>query len=200
MSITVDWQKVNGLVPAIVQDAKTGSVLMLGYMDKAALAQTQTSKRVTFFSRSKNRLWVKGETSGHYLQLVSMAVDCDQDTLLVLANPQGPTCHLQQESCFGEVGLSGANFLSRLEARIRARQSEPSEGSYTNELFSAGIKRIAQKVGEEAVEVGLAAVSGDKQEATLEAADLLYHLLVLLAAQGLSLADAVAVLQQRHVQ
>ncbi|MFA5683542.1 MAG: bifunctional phosphoribosyl-AMP cyclohydrolase/phosphoribosyl-ATP diphosphatase HisIE [Lysobacteraceae bacterium] len=189
------WEKQDGLLPVIVQDADTLRVLMLGYMDRAALAATLESGHVTFFSRSKQRLWTKGESSGHFLRLVRIETDCDADTLLVQAHPAGPTCHLGRASCFPDAPQ---DFLAGLDAFIAQRERERPEGSYTTILFESGIKRIAQKVGEEGVETALAATVRDTDELKNEAADLLYHLIVLLRASGLSLADAVDVLRQRH--
>ena len=189
------WDKQGGLLPAIVQDAATLRVLMLGYMDRAALETTLASGHVTFFSRSKKRLWTKGEQSGHFLQLVGIETDCDNDTLLVQAHPLGPTCHLQRESCFPDAP---GDFLSELEALVAQRERERPDGSYTTRLFDAGVRSIAQKVGEEGVEAALAAVAQSDAELTGEAADLLYHLLVLLRARGLGLDDVKAVLQARH--
>lgn len=191
----LDWSKQDGLLPAIVQDAVNGRVLMLGYMNREALVATQASGQVTFFSRSRQRLWRKGESSGHVLQLVSIEPDCDNDSLLVQARPQGPTCHLQRASCFA---AAPANFLADLDRLIEARERERPEASYTTRLFASGLRRIAQKVGEEGVEISLAAVAEDDASLLGEAADLLYHLLVLLRARGLSLADAVRVLEQRQ--
>lgn len=189
------WEKQNGLLPAIVQDAVTRRVLMLGYMNRAALGKTLETGRVTFFSRSKQRLWTKGESSGHYLQLVAIETDCDADTLLIQAKPAGPTCHLGRSSCFADAP---GDFLAELDAFIAKRECERPAGSYTTRLFESGVKRIAQKVGEEGVETALAAVAGDREELCNEAADLLYHLIVLLRASGLSLPDALAVLERRH--
>lgn len=189
------WDKQAGLLPAIVQDAGNGRVLMLGYMDREALAKSLESGQVTFFSRSKQRLWTKGESSGNFLQLRCIETDCDGDTLLVQALPQGPTCHLGRASCF--TGAPG-NFLADLDGVIAARERDRPEGSYSTRLFEAGTRRIAQKVGEEGVETALAAVAQDDAALLGESADLLYHLLVLLRARGLSLGDAVAVLEQRH--
>ena len=189
------WHKQDGLLPAIVQDAAALRVLMLGYMDRAALEASLATGRVTFFSRSKQRLWTKGEQSGHFLQLVRMETDCDNDTLLVMAHPQGPTCHLQRDSCFP---AAPGDFLSELGSLIAERARERPEGSYTTRLFDAGVRSIAQKVGEEGVETALAAVAQSDAELTGEAADLLYHLLVLLQARGLGLHDVKAVLQARH--
>jgi phosphoribosyl-ATP pyrophosphohydrolase/phosphoribosyl-AMP cyclohydrolase len=192
---SLDWGKQDGLLPAIVQDAATHRVLMLGYMTREALAVTQSSGKVTFFSRSKQRLWTKGESSGHFLQLISIEPDCDNDSLLIQALPRGPTCHLQRASCFADAP---ANFLADLDRLIATREHERPESSYTTRLFESGLRRIAQKVGEEGVETALAAVVEDDQALLGEAADLIYHLLVLLRARGMSLADAVSVLELRH--
>lgn len=184
-----------GLLPAIVQDADDQRVLMLGYMSRAALARTLESGWVTFYSRSKARLWTKGESSGHRLALVSVEADCDGDALLVQARPQGPTCHLGRASCF--AGAPAA-VLSRLDALIAQRQRERPEGSYTAKLFDSGTARMAQKVGEEGVETALAAVAGDDAALLGEAADLAYHLLVLLRSRGLGLGDLAAALRDRE--
>jgi phosphoribosyl-ATP pyrophosphohydrolase/phosphoribosyl-AMP cyclohydrolase len=193
----LDWDKQAGLMPAVVQDAVTLRVLMLGYMDRAAVQATFDSGHVTFYSRSKQRLWTKGESSGHFLDLVSIEVDCDADTLLVLAQPHGPTCHLGHTSCFPEAPGS---FLAELDALVAQRERERPPGSYTTQLFEGGIRRIAQKVGEEGVETALAGVAQDDDALLGEAADLLFHLQVLLRARGRSLDDAVAVLRKRHVR
>jgi phosphoribosyl-ATP pyrophosphohydrolase/phosphoribosyl-AMP cyclohydrolase len=189
------WDKQDGLLPAIVQDAATRRVLMLGYMNREALAATQSSGNVTFYSRSKQRLWTKGESSSHVLDLVSITADCDNDTLLVQARPRGPTCHLGTTSCFADAP---ADFLAELDALIAQRQRERPDGSYTTKLFESGTRRIAQKVGEEGVEVALAAVVEDDAALLGEAADLLYHLTVLLRARGLGFAQAIDMLRQRH--
>ncbi|WP_256645099.1 bifunctional phosphoribosyl-AMP cyclohydrolase/phosphoribosyl-ATP diphosphatase HisIE [Thermomonas paludicola] len=189
------WDKQGGLLPAIVQDATSLRVLMLGYMNRDALAATLDSGRVTFFSRSRNAQWVKGETSGHVLELEAIDVDCDADTLLVSARPHGPTCHLQRSSCFPAASGDG---LAELDALIATRERERPQGSYTTRLFESGIRRMAQKVGEEGVETALAAVAQDDDALLGEAADLLYHLLVLLRARGLSLADARRMLAARR--
>jgi len=194
----LDWAKGDGLLPAVVQHWLTGEVLMLGYMNAEALAATQASGKVTFWSRSKQRLWTKGESSGHVLALKSIRVDCDADTLLVQAEPHGPTCHLGTSSCFGADARPPLGFLAELDALVAQRHAERPEGSYTTKLFDKGIRRIAQKVGEEGVESALAAVAQGDEELLGEAADLVFHLTVLLRARGLSLADAVAVLAQRH--
>jgi phosphoribosyl-ATP pyrophosphohydrolase/phosphoribosyl-AMP cyclohydrolase len=189
------WDKQQGLLPAIVQNASDGRVLMLGYMDRAALDATLATRRVTFFSRSRQRLWMKGETSGDVLELVSVEADCDADTLLVQARPRGNTCHLGRASCF-----AGApeNFLAQLDQLVARRERERPSGSYSTKLFEAGTRRIAQKVGEEGVETALAAVAQDDAALLGEAADLVFHLTVLLRARGLGLDDVVAVLRDRH--
>ncbi len=189
------WDNQDGLLPAIVQDVSTQRVLMLGYMDRQALRITLDTCRVTFFSRSRQRLWTKGETSGNTLALVSIQADCDSDTLLVQAHPNGPTCHLGVPSCFPDAP---ANMLSDLDALIAARERERPEDSYTTKLFAAGVRRIAQKVGEEGVETALAAVAQDDAALLGESADLVYHLLVLLRARGLSFDDVNQVLADRH--
>jgi phosphoribosyl-AMP cyclohydrolase / phosphoribosyl-ATP pyrophosphohydrolase len=186
----IDWSKGDGLVPAIVQHADAGTVLMLGYMDRAALSATLETKHVTFFSRSRATLWTKGETSGHILETVSVDADCDGDALLVCARPRGPTCHRGTGSCF-----SGA--IAQLDATIASRASASSDTSYTRRLLDSGVKRIAQKVGEEGVETALAAVDEPDDALLGEAADLVYHLLVLLRARGLGLADLEDVLRLR---
>lgn len=194
----LDWVKGDGLLPAIVQHVVTGEVLMLGYMNVDALAATRGSGFVTFFSRSKQRLWRKGETSGHVLAVQSIRVDCDRDTLLVLAEPRGPTCHLDTSSCFGNEVRPPLAFLAELDALIATRAQEMPAGSYTTGLFAAGTRRIAQKVGEEGVETALAAVAQDDDALLGEAADLVFHLTVLLRARRLSLAEMAAVLAARH--
>jgi phosphoribosyl-AMP cyclohydrolase / phosphoribosyl-ATP pyrophosphohydrolase len=198
MSLDIDtlaWEKQRGLLPAIVQDAGNGRVLMLGYMDRAALAQTLDLGKVTFFSRSRQSLWTKGESSGFTLGLVSIEADCDGDTLLVQARPQGATCHLQRASCFPQAP---ADFLADLDALVATRERERPAGSYSTRLFEAGIGRIAQKVGEEGVETALAGVVQDDAALLGEAADLVYHLIALLRARGLGWPDVVATLEQRH--
>ena len=198
---TLDWAKSgDGLLPAIVQHWQSGTVLMLGYMDRAALAQTQASGKVTFFSRSKQRLWTKGETSGHWLLCRALGVDCDNDTILVRAEPCGPTCHRGTASCFGDAAAPPLAWLAELDALIAARARERPAGSYTTKLFDAGTRRIAQKVGEEGVETALAAVAQDAEALTGEAADLVFHLLVLLRDRGLDLAAVVAKLRERHAR
>jgi phosphoribosyl-AMP cyclohydrolase / phosphoribosyl-ATP pyrophosphohydrolase len=194
----LDWAKGDGLLPAIVQHWLSGEVLMLGYMNAEALAQTQASGLVTFYSRSKQRLWTKGESSGHVLALKSIRVDCDADTLLVQAEPHGPTCHLSTSSCFGEAVRPPLGFLAELDALVAQRHAERPAGSYTTKLFEGGMRRIAQKVGEEGVETALAAVVQDDVELLGEAADLVFHLTVALRARGLGLADVARVLADRH--
>ena len=189
------WDKQNGLLPAIVQDAKTHRVLMLGYMNREALAATLAVGKVTFFSRSKGRLWTKGESSGHHLELVSIETDCDNDTLLVQALPHGPTCHLHRASCFP---AAPADFLGELDGLIAERHALRPQGSYTTRLFESGVLKIAQKVGEEGVEAALAGAAQDDAALLGESADLLYHLIVLLRARGLALGQVVELLHQRH--
>ena len=194
----IDWDKGDGLVPAIVQNSDNGQILMLAYMDRAALAQTISSKKVTFFSRSKNRLWTKGETSGNWLDYICGEMDCDADTLLIQARPQGPSCHTGSVTCFNDQTPSNISFLDQLGRLIAERHKTMPEGSYTTSLFSEGKARIAQKVGEEGVELALARMKDDSAEMASEAADLLFHMMVLLEDAGLSLADAINVLQDRH--
>jgi phosphoribosyl-ATP pyrophosphohydrolase/phosphoribosyl-AMP cyclohydrolase len=196
----LDWSKGEGLLPAIVQHWLSGEVLMLGYMNAEALAETQRSGHVTFYSRSKQRLWTKGEVSGHVLDLKSIRIDCDADTLLIQADPHGPTCHEGTSSCFGNGDdvRPPLGFLAELDALVAQRHADRPEGSYTTKLFDGGIRRIAQKVGEEGVETALAAVAQGDQELLGEAADLLFHLTVALRARGLSLADVAQVLIGRH--
>ncbi|MBS5490966.1 MAG: bifunctional phosphoribosyl-AMP cyclohydrolase/phosphoribosyl-ATP diphosphatase HisIE [Sutterella wadsworthensis] len=193
----LDWAKTDGLIPAIVQDATSGQVLMLGCMNEEALAKTLETGKVTFFSRSKGRLWTKGETSNNWLHLVDIATDCDSDALLVLARPDGPTCHRGTVSCFSPLEHKW-NFLRSLEVLIEGRRNADPSTSYTAQLFARGTKRIAQKVGEEGVETALAATVKDKEELKNEAADLVYHLLVLLADADLELADVIDILRARH--
>lgn len=196
----LDWAKGDGLLPAVVQHHLSGEVLMLGYMNRDALAQTLRDDKVTFYSRSKARLWTKGESSGHVLRLKSVRIDCDADTLLIGAEPNGPTCHRGTSSCFGESEdvRPPLGFLAELDALIAQRHAERPAASYTTQLFDDGIRRIAQKVGEEGVETALAAVVQGDEELLGEAADLLFHLAVLLRARGLGLVDAVGVLAGRH--
>jgi phosphoribosyl-AMP cyclohydrolase / phosphoribosyl-ATP pyrophosphohydrolase len=199
----IDWDKGAGLVPAIVQHAHSGSVLMLGYMNREALRATLESGRVVFFSRSKQRLWQKGESSGHYLGLRAVRLDCDADTLLLSAQPAGPVCHTGSATCFGDEPLAAAtrlSFLASLEQIIAQRIAEAPEGSYTARLVQSGVRRVAQKVGEEGLEVALAGCGEDDSALLDECADLIYHLLVLLRARSLNLDQVVDVLQARHAQ
>jgi len=198
--MNIDFKKMEGLIPAVVQDAFTGKVLMLGYMNEAALAKTEESGRVTFFSRSKNRLWTKGETSGNFLEVVSMQEDCDGDAILVKAKPSGPVCHTGADTCFNEGNASKTPFIDQLRAIIKDRKANPSEGSYTSSLFSKGINKLAQKVGEEAVELVIEAKDDNKDLFLGEAADLLFHYLVLLEAKGYELDEVVDVLMKRHTK
>jgi phosphoribosyl-ATP pyrophosphohydrolase/phosphoribosyl-AMP cyclohydrolase len=197
----LDWDKGGGLLPAIVQDADTGRVLMLGFMNREALRETLSGGRVTFYSRSRQSLWTKGETSGHFLDLVEASPDCDRDTVLVLARPNGPVCHKGTPTCFpaaSETGTGRLWFLRQLEEVIAERVAGRPEGSYTARLFAQGPQRLAQKVGEEGVELALAAVGNDDAKVVAEAADLVYHLLILLRQRGLTLADVAAELELRH--
>ena len=198
--MNLDFQKyADGLVPAIIQDAESGHVLMLGFMNGDALTATEASGRVTFFSRSKQRLWTKGETSGNFLEVVSISADCDNDTLLVRARPLGPVCHTGSATCFGDANEpTSIAFLLHLEQVIAERRSEPAEGSYVASLFAKGINRIAQKVGEEAVETVIAAKEPDIEAFKSEAADLLFHYLVLLNEKGVSLGEIAETLAARH--
>ena len=194
---TLDWDRNAGLIPAVIEDAVSGRVLMLAYMNREALQKTLETKRVTFFSRSKGRLWTKGETSGNFLNLVDLAADCDKDTLLVTVNAEGPACHLGTTSCFGDL-QSRWQFLRDLEVLLASRKGADPATSYTASLYARGTKRIAQKVGEEGVETALAATVHDREELRNEAADLVYHLLVLLQAENLELADVIDILRERH--
>ncbi|MEN1728729.1 MAG: bifunctional phosphoribosyl-AMP cyclohydrolase/phosphoribosyl-ATP diphosphatase HisIE [Pseudomonadota bacterium] len=194
----LDWAKGDGLLPAVVQHATEGRVLMLGYMNADALDKTLATGKVTFFSRSKQRLWTKGETSNHVLELVSISGDCDRDTLLVQAIPHGPTCHTGDQTCFGNDMLPPLGLLGELESVIQSRANDDPASSYTARLLNEGVARCAQKVGEEGVEVALAAVQGKTEELNNEAADLLYHLLVCLRSAGSSLDDVLTILAQRR--
>lgn len=187
-----------GLLPAVIQDSLTGKVLMLGYMDESAYQHTLTHGRVTFYSRSRNALWTKGETSGHFLLFESAKVDCDADTILIKAKPQGPTCHEGTETCWAEDNTEAFGFLHYLERLIHDRKQNPVKGSYTNKLFEKGTAKIAQKVGEEGVELVIEALSENDDLFRNEAADLLFHFLVLLADRGISLNDVLEVLRKRH--
>ena len=192
------WQKMNDLIPAIIQHAATGAVLMQGYMNQASLAATLETGKATFFSRSNQALWVRGETSGNFLNVKQVLTDCDNDSLLIACLPIGPSCHLGTESCFPEQKLTQQNFLSELEQVIDSRRNDDPKESYTAHLFSRGTTKMAQKVGEEGVEVALAAVAETKEDLLGECADLFYHTLVLLADQKIELSEVMAVLQQRH--
>lgn len=193
-----DFAKGDGLLPAIVQHARTGEVLMLGYMDEAALQATQDQRFVTFFSRSKQRLWTKGETSGHTLAVVDLRLDCDADTILVRALPAGPTCHNGTSSCFGDDVAPPLAFLAELDALVASRHDERPAGSYTTKLFEEGLRRMAQKVGEEGVETALAVVAQDDDALVGEAADLVFHLMVALRARGIGFGAVAAKLASRH--
>lgn len=195
----IDFDKCGGLVPAIIQDAKTRNVLMLGFMNQEAYDTTVATKHVTFWSRTRNCLWTKGETSGHYLNLVSIQNDCDNDTLLIKANPIGPTCHTGTDTCWGEENSSNPiEFLSELQDFIELRHKQMPEGSYTTKLFSDGVNKMAQKVGEEALETVIEATNGTKEHLVYEVSDLLYHLIVLLTSKGLRIEDVAEELHHRH--
>lgn len=194
--LNINFSKSDGLVPCVVQDAKTNIVLMLGFMNEEAYQKTVREKRVTFFSRSKQRLWTKGETSGNFLELQEILIDCDEDTLLIKANPVGPVCHTGADTCFNEKNESW-NLLT-LESIIQDRKTNPVKGSYTNSLFESGINKIAQKVGEEAVELVIESKDDNKELFLNEAADLMYHYLVLLTQKGFSLKDVLEILKRRH--
>lgn len=197
--MTIDFEKMGGLVPAIIQDATTQKVLMLGFMNEEAYQKTIATNHVTFWSRTRNTLWTKGETSGNFLNLVDIKVDCDNDTLLVQAHPDGPTCHKGTDTCWGEQNEQNPLlFLTELQDFINKRKQEMPEGSYTTKLFSEGINKIAQKVGEEALETVIEATNGTNDHLVYEASDLLYHLLVMLADKGLRIEDVAGELQKRH--
>ncbi len=197
--INVDFDKNGGLVPAIIQDVRTKNVLMLGYMNEEALKKTQETGLVTFFSRSRQCLWTKGETSGNYLHLVNIKVDCDNDTLLIQATPDGPTCHKGTDTCWGEENrLNPLLFLSELSDFIEKRHEEMPEGSYTTSLFKDGLNRMAQKVGEEALELVIEATNGTNDRLIYEGSDMLYHLIVLLTSKGLRIEDMARELMERH--
>ncbi|WGE85622.1 bifunctional phosphoribosyl-AMP cyclohydrolase/phosphoribosyl-ATP diphosphatase HisIE [Actinobacillus equuli] len=197
----INWQKVDQLLPVIIQHFQTSEVLMLGYMNQEALNKTIVEKVVTFYSRTKQRLWTKGETSGHFLNVVDMSLDCDNDTLLILVNPIGPTCHTGEGSCFHQFESQSEGdwtWFAKLEQVLAERKYADPESSYTAKLYAKGVKKIAQKVGEEGVETALAAVSQDKEEVVNEAADLAYHLTVLLHSMNLEWGDVIAKLKERH--
>jgi phosphoribosyl-ATP pyrophosphohydrolase/phosphoribosyl-AMP cyclohydrolase len=195
---TIDFEKLNGLVPCVVQDAATRQVLMVGFMNEEALQKTIAEKKVTFYSRTKQRLWTKGESSGHFLELIDILVDCDQDTLLIKAKPIGPTCHTGADTCFNEKNEGWD--LSSLEAVIQDRKKNPKKGSYTTSLFESGMNKVAQKVGEEAVELVIEAKDNNTDLFLNEAADLMYHYLVLLTAKGFSLTEVIEILKKRHAK
>ncbi|WP_099464125.1 bifunctional phosphoribosyl-AMP cyclohydrolase/phosphoribosyl-ATP diphosphatase HisIE [Parabacteroides provencensis] len=194
----LDFEKMGGLIPAIVQDVNTNKVLMLGFMNEEAYEETKETGKVTFFSRTKNRLWMKGETSGNTLQVVNMMVDCDNDTILIKAIPAGPVCHTGADTCFGEKNIEDIMFLKYLQDFIERRRQDMPEGSYTTSLFQKGVNRMAQKVGEEAVETVIEATNGTEDGFIYEASDLVYHLIVLLTSKGLRLEDLARELKKRH--
>jgi len=197
--LTIDFEKGDGLVPVVVQDWKTGKVLMLGYMDSVALDLTEREGRITFYSRSKQKLWTKGETSGNFLYVKEILSDCDNDTILIKAEPAGPVCHTGADTCFNETNKpTPIEFINELRAIIKDRKNNPSNKSYTTSLFAKGINKIAQKVGEEAVELVIEAKDNNNDLFKGEAADLLFHYLVLLEAKGVELDDIITVLQERH--
>lgn len=194
----LDFNKMNGLVPAIIQDAETAKVLMLGYMNQEAYDKTIKTSLVTFYSRTRQRLWTKGEESGNFLDVVSIKEDCDQDTLLIQVHPRGPVCHTGTDTCWGEVNSEPVMFLKELQQFIQKRHEEMPEGSYTTSLFQSGINKMAQKVGEEAVETIIEATNGTNERLIYEGSDLLYHLIVMLTAKGLSIEDLARELEERH--
>lgn len=196
--LSLDFDKMGGLIPAVIQDTVTRKVLMVGFMNQDAYQKTCETGQVTFFSRTKNRLWTKGEESGNFLDIDEILVDCDSDTLLIMARPRGPVCHTGKDTCFGEVNTKGIAFLDYLQHFIQRRKAEMPEGSYTTHLFSKGINKMAQKVGEEAVETVIEAKDNNDDLFIGEAADLVYHLIVLLTAKGFSLDDVAAKLESRH--
>ncbi|MCU0429994.1 MAG: bifunctional phosphoribosyl-AMP cyclohydrolase/phosphoribosyl-ATP diphosphatase HisIE [Cytophagaceae bacterium] len=196
--MTIDFEKQGGLIPAIIQDLQTNKILMLGYMNQEALTKTQEEKKVTFFSRSKNRLWTKGETTGHFLIPHEILLDCDQDTLLIKVSPIGPTCHTGTDTCWSEVNEGRFGFIERLRKVIKQRKQQPDEKSYTSSLFAKGINKIAQKVGEEAVELVIEAKDSNKELFLGEAADLFFHYLVLLEEKNIHVDEVINVLESRH--
>lgn len=198
--MNLDFEKMGGLIPAIIQDAVTRNVLMLGFMNKEAYEKTIETGKVTFWSRTRNTLWTKGETSGNFLNVVSIQDDCDHDTLLIKANPVGPVCHTGAATCFEDSNEMGVLFLSMLQDFIDKRFKEMPEGSYTTSLFQSGVNRMAQKVGEEAVETVIEATNGTDGRMIYEASDLIYHLIVLLTSKGYRIEDIAAALQQRHLK
>lgn len=196
--MNLDFDKVGGLIPAIIQDNETNKVLMLGYMNQEALDKTKELGRVTFYSRTKQRLWTKGEESGNFLNVISIQEDCDQDTLLIKVNPVGPVCHTGDDTCFKEENREDVMFFKHLQRFIEKRHQEMPEGSYTTSLFQSGVNRMAQKVGEEAIESVIEACNGTDDRLVYESADMLYHLIVLLTSKGLSIEDLSRELQKRH--
>ncbi len=198
MEVNIDFDKMGGLVPAIIQDADTAKVLMLGFMNREAYAKTMETGKVTFYSRTRNRLWTKGEESGNILHVVSVKEDCDQDTLLIQVHPAGPVCHTGTDTCWGEKNEQPVMFLKELQDFINVRHSEMPEGSYTTSLFRSGVNKMAQKVGEEAVETVIEACNGTGDRLIYESADLLYHLIVLLTSKGYSIEDIARELKERH--
>ncbi|MFW5708502.1 MAG: bifunctional phosphoribosyl-AMP cyclohydrolase/phosphoribosyl-ATP diphosphatase HisIE [Bacteroidota bacterium] len=194
----MNFEKLNGLVPAIIQEPSGGKILMTGFMNEEALQKTRETGKVTFFSRTRNTIWTKGETSGNFMKVLQIFEDCDNDTLLIYAEPTGPVCHTGDATCFHDDPGPGLAFLAQLQSVIKGRKGQSPETSYTARLFEKGLPRIAQKVGEEAVECVIEAMKGDKEKFKEEASDLLYHLLVLLAQQELDIADVVKVLEGRH--
>jgi len=196
--MNIDFQKLNGLVPAIIQDADTSKVLMLGFMNQEAYDKTVREKKVTFFSRTKNRLWTKGEESGHFLLVKDVLLDCDNDTLLIKCKPVGPTCHTGSDTCFNELNSGGIEFLNYLQKLIDQRKKDMPENSYTTKLFNKGINKIAQKVGEEAVELVIESKDNNDELFLNEAADLMFHLLVLLTEKKFKIDDVVKILESRH--
>ena len=193
-----DFEKMGGLVPAIVQDADTRKVLMLGFMNEEAYEKTIDTTKVTFYSRTRQKLWTKGETSGNFLNMVSMAIDCDNDTLLIQVHPVGPVCHTGTDTCWGDTNKSDLNFLSSLQDLIELRKAEMPEGSYTAKLFGEGVNRMAQMVGEEALSTLIASTHGSNEQVLAEAADLVYHLMVLLSSKNMRIEDVVAELYKRR--
>lgn len=198
MEVNIDFEKMGGLVPAIIQDADTAKVLMLGFMDREAYDKTMETGKVTFFSRTRNRLWTKGEESGNFLNVVSVKADCDHDTLLIQVHPAGPVCHTGTDTCWGEKNEQPVMFLNELQDFINVRHREMPEGSYTTSLFRSGVNKMAQKVGEEAVETVIEACNGTDDRLIYESADLLYHLIVLLTSKGYSIEDIARELKERH--
>ena len=196
--MTLDFEKMGGILPAIIQDARSNQVLMLGFMNREAYEKTNREGRVTFYSRTKKRLWTKGEESGNYLQLVEIKEDCDRDTLLVRVNPEGPVCHTGEPSCFGKSAGNGLEFVRELQDLLKSRKENLPENSYTAKLFSNGVDKIAKKIGEEAVELIIEALDSDDERFLEEAADLLFHMMILLTERGYGLEDVVKVLKGRH--